>query len=331
VLAALAWRRRGDPVARTLGAWALLGGAPLFVFYLHAPSVSSRYQLDLAPAIAALLVIAWRAAVTRWPRGALAVLVALWAGAVATSKITRPRGVSDPVDRDAAASSTYAITHAVAYDHALPPAYDHADPRLVMWLDVLDDHARCSDALGAPVACDAPALPGDTAVLGRRDGQRWILDRTVIPDEPAPEPVCRPPGDDGMRACPAAPTIASDPAAVHDEVLVGPPTLYLNGFGWDLATLRVPPATLFYVEDPGYLALDVTGPPGTDWEHEVRAVIDREPLRLVAAADTATGARLRFAVGRHPGLQIAFVAFGPDRELDRPQSRLGLRSIRWRD
>jgi hypothetical protein len=335
VLAALAWRRRGDPFARTLGAWAVLGGAPLFAFYLHAPSVSSRYQLDLAPAIAALLVIAWRAAVTRWPRRALAVLVVLWVTAVATSKITRPRGVSEPVDRDAAASATYAITHAVAYDHALPRAYDHADPLVPMWLDALDESTRCSDALGAPIACDAPAMPGDTAMVGRRDGRRWILERHVIPDEPDEmAPLCRLPGeadDGGDGGVCRAPTIAGDPAAVHDETIVGPPTLYLNGFGWDLATLRVPPATLFYVEDPAYLALDVTGPPGTDWDHAVRAAIGLERLRLVAVADTRTGARLRFAVGRHPGLQIAFIAFGSDRELDRPQSQLGLRSIRWRD
>jgi len=63
----------------------------------------------------------------------------------------------------------------------------------------------------------------------------------------------------------------------------------------------------------------------------VRVAIGLEHLRLVAVAETADGARLRFASGRHPGLQIAFVAFGPDTELDRPQSPFGLRSIRWRD
>ena len=31
------------------------------------------------------------------------------------------------------------------------------------------------------------------------------------------------------------------------------------------------------------------------------------------------------------GIQIAFVAFGPDDELDRPRSAFRLRSIRWRD
>src|SRR5262249_22130100 len=64
VLGALAWRRRDGPPddARWLVAWAVLGGAPLVVFFLHSPSVSSRYQLDLAPAFVALLVIAWRGA-----------------------------------------------------------------------------------------------------------------------------------------------------------------------------------------------------------------------------------------------------------------------------
>ena len=59
---------------------------------LHSPSVSSRYLLDLAPAVAALLVVTWRAAAT-WaleasgaaPVGNLARFVAaLPLGAVAT-------------------------------------------------------------------------------------------------------------------------------------------------------------------------------------------------------------------------------------------------------
>jgi hypothetical protein len=333
VLGALAWRRRGDPLARMLAAWAVLGAAPLCVFYLRSPSVSSRYQLDLAPAIAALLVIAWRACAARWPRRAFAVLVILWAGAIATSKISRPRGVSDPIDRAAAAATTDAITHAVAYDHALPPAYDQADPFLPAWTDSTESYARCTDALGALIACDAPPLPGDTAVLGQRSGPRWFVERYVISDA-SPEPVCRP--DDASSnadapSCTAAPAVLDDPSAVRDLAFVGAPALYLNGSGWDLASARVPPATLFYLDDPAYLALDVIGPAGTDWEHAVRVAIGLDHVPLVGVAETATGARLSFAVGRHPGLQIAFVAFGPDTELDRPQSAFGLRSIRWRD
>jgi hypothetical protein len=349
-IAALAWRRRGDPFARTLGAWAVIGGAPLVVFYLHAPSLTSRYQLDLAPAIAALLVIAWREAVARWPRAALTVLVALWGTAVATSKVTRPRGVSDPVGRDAAARSTFAISRAIKLDRQLPPAYDLADPLLPIWTDVTEDFARCIDARGAPIACDAPPLPGDVVIRGHRSGRTWLVERAVIPDEPlAPE--CRPIGDAGRLddggdigeggeggdgggggpRCVAAPTVRDDPTAVDDGSFVGPPGLYLNAFGWDLATGQVPPATLFYVEDPRYIALDVAGPPGTDWDRAVRVALGLDRLRLVAAADTADGARLRFAVPRRTGLHIAFVAFGPDDELDRPRSAFRLRSIRWRD
>jgi len=183
-------------------------------------------------------------------------------------------------------------------------------------------------------------------VRGPRSGRRWFVDRYVIPDAP-PDPVCRP-GDDGdvsdpggsraggvgdarAGSCTAAPTVLDDPTAIHDGAFAGAPSLYLNGFGWDLATTRVPPATMFYVDDPDYIALDVTGPANTDWDHAVRVAIGLDHLRLVAVAETAAGARLRFVGGRHPGLAIAFVAFGPDTELDRPQSAFGLRSIRWRD
>jgi hypothetical protein len=317
----------------------VLGGAPLFVFYLHAPSLSSRYQLDLAPAFVALVVIVWRACASRWPRRAFAVLVALWASAIATSKVTRPRGASDPIDRGQAASTTYEITRAAAYDRALPPAYDVADPFLPAWIDTIADLARCTDVSGAPIPCNAPPMPGDVAVRGHRVGRSWLVDRYVIPDAP-PEPVCRPwddedadadRGGEPVRSCSPAPTVQTDPAAVHDGTFVGAPSLYLNGFGWDLASTRVPPATLFYVDDPAYIALDVTGPPDTDWDHAVRVAIGLDHLRLVAVAETSTGARLWFVGGRHPGLGVAFVAFGPDTELDRPVSRFGLRSIRWRD
>ncbi|HEX2689729.1 MAG TPA: hypothetical protein VHN14_24090 [Kofleriaceae bacterium] len=331
VLGALAWRRRGDRLARGLGAWAVLGGAPLFVFYLHSPSVSSRYQLDLAPALAALLVIAWRACVARWPRRGFAALVVLWAGAVATSKYARPKGISDPIDRGQAAITTYEITRAAAYDRALPPAYDRADPLLPTWIDVAQSYVRCSDALGARIACDAPAMPGDVVLRGHQAGP-WFVDHYVIPDQ-LPEPVCRPAADDGdpARSCTPAPGLLDDPAAVYDGTWLAPPPLYLNGFGWDLATGRVPPATVFYVDDPAYIALDVTGPVDTDWDHAVRVAIGLDHLRLVAAAGTAGGARLWFAGSRHPGLQVVFVAFGPDREIDQPRSSFGLAAIRWRD
>ena len=337
VLGTLAWRRRGDPTARALVAWAVLGGTPLLVFYLRSPSVASRYQLDLAPAIAACLVVAWRAAVARWPRCAITALVILWSVAVATSKYARPGGASDPIDREAAARTTDAITHAIAYDHALPAGYDAADPLLPIWTDAHDNAVRCSDALGARVACDATPVPGDVTLRITRLGPQWFVDRYVLPDAPA-EPLCRAEAPDAgvtaagePRASAAEPGVRSEPAAVHDLAWVSAPVLYLNGFGWDLATGSVPPATLFYVEDAAYLTLDVAGPASTDWDHAVRAAIGLDHLRLVAVSETATGARLRFEGGRHPGLQIAFVAFGADAELDRARSAFRLRSIRWRD
>src|SRR6185436_15320547 len=116
------------------------------VFYLRSPSVSSRYQLDLAPAIVALLVVVWRAVAARWPRRGLAVLIALWGAAVATSKITRPRGYSEPVDGATAARTAYAISRAQAQPRVLPPAYDAADPSVRRVLDLHE-----------------PALPTDAA------------------------------------------------------------------------------------------------------------------------------------------------------------------------
>lgn len=326
-----AWRRRGDPRARILLAWAVLGGGPLAVFYLHAPSLSSRYELDLAPALVCLLVIAWCAAATRWPRAALAVLIAAWSIAIATSKISRPRGVSDPIGRDAAAATTASITHALAYDRALPGAYALDDPYLPSWTDVIEDFARCRDAGDAPLACDAPPVPGDVVVRGHRIGRQWLVERAVVA-EPVDAPDRSELADaaDADRAvCRPAPSVAS--AATIEQRALAPPALYLNGAGWDLATGAIPPASMFYVDDPAYLALELTGPADTDWAHAARVAIGLDHLRLVAVAETADGARLRFEGAPHPGLQIAFVAFGPDTALDQPRAAVGLRSVRWRD
>ena len=350
-LGALAWRRRGDPRARLLLAWAVLGGGPLAVFYLRAPSLSSRYELDLAPALVCLLVIAWCAAATRWPRAALAVLIVSWSVAIATSKISRPRGVSDPIDRDAAAATSAAITHAIAYDRALPGAYTLDDPYLPSWTDVISDFARCRDALGTPIACDAPPVPGDVVVRGHRIARQWLVERAMVanPQLDAPDQTDQtdalPPGDASGPTDASAPPDAPGPgdAAVcrpQPSVLttatlvqrdLAPPALYLNAFGWDLTTGAIPPASMFYVDDPAYLALELTGPADTDWAHAARVAIGLDHLRLVAIAETAGGARLRFEGAPHPGLQIAFVAFGPDTALDQPRAAVGLRSIRWRD
>lgn len=132
VLGAIAWRKRSEE--RWLAAWAVLGGAPLAWFYLRSPSISSRYLLDLAPAIAALLVIAWFGA-ARWAiakqRGlvAPALLAALWLTAVVTSKY-RGHVANDLVDRDTATAQRDAISRAVERLHPLPAEYTPASPEI---------------------------------------------------------------------------------------------------------------------------------------------------------------------------------------------------------
>ncbi len=255
VLGALAWKRRDDD--RWLAAWAVIGALPLVLFYLHSPSISSRYELDLAPAIAALLVIAWRGGARWWikrRRGVIApaVLVMLWIVAVATSK-ARGRVPADLVDRDTASVELVPLSRAPTLAHELPNAYDLADPKLETYLDA--------------------------------DGK--------------------------------------------------PPELYLNGSGWDRATGRVAPAAQFYMTAPAFVVVEVETPTGAsvDWATRVRVVIGPHHLTLASTEPTARGARLHFTLSDGvtlPGLQVAFVAFGPDAELDQPLSNVVLRRIRWR-
>ncbi|MDB4962333.1 MAG: hypothetical protein JWP01_2332 [Myxococcales bacterium] len=246
-------QRTADPLAPVLLAWAVIGAAPLVVFYLRAPFLSSRYLLDLAPAVAALLVIVWRAGST-WiasrGRGAVAfgILVALWATAIVTST-TRRRIEADPVDGIGAIASAAALSRPATQSRVFPSEY------------VVD-----SD---------------------------WIASQ----DRPSPH------------------------------------GLYLNGTGWYPRTNRIAPATHFFVEDPQFIEVEVENAPGEklDLRSEVRATLGLEHLRLATAEPTPAGMRLRFAIPRPPrGLHVVFLAFGPDTRLDRGQSDLVLRRVRWR-
>jgi hypothetical protein len=248
VLGVLAWKRREDE--RWLAAWAVIGTVPLAVFYLHSPSISSRYELDLAPGIAALLVIAWRGG-ARWMiarrRGVIApaVLIVLWLAAIVTSK-TRGRIAADLLDRDAAARTRAALSRVEQRPHDLPGEYALSDPKLETYLDA--------------------------------DGK--------------------------------------------------PPELYLNGSGWDRTTGRVAPAVQLYLSDPAFVEIEVE--PASA---EVRVAIGLVHLTLASTEPTERGARLRFTVPEgttRPGLQVAFLAFGPDTELDRPQTDIVVRRVRWR-
>ena len=131
-LGALAWRTKRDE--RWLAAWAVIGGAPLVWFYLRSPSMSSRYQLDLAPAIVALLVIAWYGA-ARWAiarrRGtfAPAILGALWLTAIVSTKLRGHVG-NDVVDRRTATLQRDAISRSLERLHPLPAEYTVTSPEI---------------------------------------------------------------------------------------------------------------------------------------------------------------------------------------------------------
>ncbi len=140
VIAARAWRpRRKDAasddvgqggttrLARWLGVWAVAAIAPLVAFYVRAPSVSSRYQLDFAPGFVALLLIAWFAllqwaAAQRRERVAIIAICLLWIVAVGTSRV-RKRIAGDPVNAHTALQTTRSITDAPAESRQFPASY----------------------------------------------------------------------------------------------------------------------------------------------------------------------------------------------------------------
>lgn len=320
VLGALAWRRRarpgraeaadppandvgatgatasstaaGDGPTRLLFAWAVIGLVPLVAFYLRAPFVSSRYQMDLAPAFAALLVIAWRG-VARWLARrrhgawiACGALVGAWLYCVVTARTAKPRS-ADPVDREAAAAATASITSPTRAQRRLPGAYDLADPWLPVHTDVLQTFERCT---------------GERCLRGERvaDSGQWVVTETV----------------------------AGKPVATHRPA----PALYLNLNRWNLDTGQMPPSTYAFVDDPQFIEVEVSRVDGSPVANDdVRVRVGLVPLRLVSSEPSPRGTKLRFVAKELPrGLVVAFFAFGPDDELDKPMSRIAVHAIRWR-
>ncbi|HWU91337.1 MAG TPA: hypothetical protein VN253_28920, partial [Kofleriaceae bacterium] len=237
--------------------------------------------------------------------------------------------------------------------HPLPGGYDADDLAWGTHSDIATSFDHCADGTGAPVPCDAPPVPGDRHVHGERDDAGWLVVERRIPDEAAPL-VCR--GEDAAAAagasgrtspaprCDADPTIATAPDAVVESAAAAPVPLYLDAFGWDLATRRVAVATYVFVDDPAFVELELehapipgspaaaAPPPPLDWAKQVRVAVGPVHLQLVRAVDTARGVRLHFEAPAPlgAGLRVAFLAFGPDEELDRPASDFLLHAIRWR-
>jgi hypothetical protein len=258
---------------------------------------------------------------------AIGVLLVAWGVAVATSKTTAPRNTG-PVDRGTAELAAYRISRPIIHARDLPRGYDLADPLLPLQTDIVPGFERCTDTFGEPIACDVPPMAGDVHLLGERDELGWIVTRAVVPEQD--EPVC----EIAEPACRLPMTIRDD--TVLEQIAVTPPSLYLNAFGWDFTTGRVPPATYVYVEDPAFIELDVATlvpaeDAGIDWSRAARVSIAGHQLRLISLATTGQGARLRFVADRQlPGVRVAFLAFGDDRDLDHPQSSFRLRRVRWR-
>ncbi|MBA3540047.1 MAG: hypothetical protein H0T79_10495, partial [Deltaproteobacteria bacterium] len=185
IFGVIAWLRRrrstdlGASRTRILAVWAVLGMAPIFAFYLRSPSISSRYLLDFAPAVAILLILSWRRLLGALPARssslAFAVLIALWATAVVRARRHRPRVGSEPVDRVTAALSTYPRSRPITYARTLPTAYDLADPLLAEHLE-LPTYDRCYASTGDELDCAVPAVAGDRHLHGERVD---LLDETA--------------------------------------------------------------------------------------------------------------------------------------------------------
>jgi hypothetical protein len=301
VLGVLAWRRRatpttGDPETRWLVAWTVIALVPLLAFYLRAPFVSSRYQIDIAPAFAALIVVAWRAG-ARWVAArhrlgahiACGVLVGAWIFSVATARTAEPRS-ANPVDHDTAAAAMAPITGAVKHARTFPAAYDLADPWLPAYTDIVQTFDRCAETR---------CLHGERATP---ESEQWVITEKV----------------NGAVV------------ATHRPA----PALYLNLYRWNLDTGLMPPASFAFVDDPRFVELEVSvaqGTPPADWSREVQVAVGLVQLRLASTTPSARGVTLRFEAPELPrGLQVAYFAFGPDDELAKLESRIVVHRIRWK-
>ena len=126
----------------------------------------------------------------------------------------------------------------------------------------------------------------------------------------------------------------TDPSWIASVTEPRPHGLYLNGIGWDQASGRVAPATHLFVDDPRFIEIDVEAliDGKIDWARSVRVAIGLEHLHLRKVEPADRGWRLRFepTAPLAPGLHVVFLAFGPDTQLDRPQTDITLRRMRWR-
>ena len=310
VLGGLAIRRRERDGAMLLG-WALVGAGPLCWFYLHSPSVSSRYQLDLAPAFAALLLIGWRALAARisvrWSTVAVGVV---WALAVVLAKPShRPEKLGFPTDLEGAMS--FVDSSRVMPDaHPDVAGMDLDDPLVPTLTQSEQQFERCANEIGERIDCKLPRVGGDLHYAGAIIERRWFVHAAETVEE--------------WDACGGEPRLFERDAGL----LMSLPVYYLNAFRWDLDDRGgVPPSTVFYLRDPQFFELEVRGGDPA----KVRVAVGLTHLTPVSTVSTARGVRIRFEAPQlPPGLSVAFVAFGDDTSLDRDYSAYDVLSVRWR-
>jgi hypothetical protein len=320
-----------DRETRWLGAWALLGGAPLVVFYLRSPSISSRYLLDIAPTIAVLLVITWRHVATWLARGWFGAVafagLALWWGLSATGFRVR-RSWLAPQGLGQAYASMREVTDPLPGARLVPDAYDLDDPWLALYIGGDRYVCRCWVDRDREAACDHAAFPGGTDV------------ELVASDRPRMIETWIDPAGSGRDAAPVGSICVAPQARTSAlETRLAPPALYGNGTTWDLTTGAIGVATYVFADDPEYVEVEVAPgdgrPAGPELAPAVRAKVQLEELALVSTSSTARGVRLRFA-GPHTaryrhGLQVIFLAFGAPDRLDQPISGYNLLRVAWRD
>jgi hypothetical protein len=308
VLGVIALRRR-DRLGAVLFGWAGVGGLPLAWFYLHSPSLSSRYQLDLAPAFVALLLVGWRALARLSVRWATATVVVLWAIAVVMAR---------PSQRSELSGYPLALDDAMRFtemSRPLPRAFadvaglDLDDPLLPTLVDSEHQFVRCVNEIDERIDCRLPRVGGDRIYVGIEADRQWYVRSWV--------------GIEQWDACGDEPRTFERFTGLEVPLPVG----FLNAFGWQLDGGNVAPATLVYVRDPQFFELELRGGDPA----KVRVAIGLVHLVPVSMVSTARGTRIRFEAPALPaGLSIAFIAFGDDTGLDRDRSSYLVRSMRWR-
>ncbi|HEY4242101.1 MAG TPA: hypothetical protein VGM88_19920 [Kofleriaceae bacterium] len=335
-----------DRETRWLGAWALLGGLPLLAFYLHSPSVSSRYYLDVGPTFAILVATTWRYVSVRIERRgavlgtvAFVVFVAWWARETEAFR-TRRMWLS-PVRAPAAYVSMMDVVDPPIGPRGVPDAYDIDDPWVARYIGGDQWTCLCYVDRFGENACDHTLFERDTDVrMENGETHDRVIEKRIEHDVPLMT--------FSGGAWPTACTI-DDPDAAPPDALPSPPSvtietqdapiaLYRNGTNWDLTTGAVGVATYFFVEDPQFVEVTVAPenwrPTGPDFVPHVRAKVELEELPLVSAVTTPRGVRLRFAAPRtaryRHGLQVVFLAFGDPADLDQPISPYNLVRVAWR-